>query len=305
MERVLLRDGRMSVALLSHGAVTQGWWLDDLPLILGYEEPGDYVSDRHFLGAIVGRVANRIGGARFELDGQEVLLPANEDGNLLHGGARGLWNRPWRIRQVSPNEARLTLHSPDGDGGFPGAVDFALRVRLDAPCLTYEITARPDRPTPISVAQHNYYCLGDPVGIGTHRLRVAADRVLSLDAEKVPDGGIEEVAGGPLDFTVPGPPGSAGIDHFYVFDPDRDPDVPVADLRAPSGLTLRVRSDQPGAQVYAGQGLDGHFRPRAGLCIEPSGYPNAVNRPSFPSVIATPDRPYAQVLRLEIAEGGT
>lgn len=304
MEQVILRDGPMRLAMLDHGAVTQGWWLNDTPLILGYDDPAQHRDDPFFLGAIVGRTANRIGGAGFDLGDKPIRLLANDGRNQLHGGPTGFWARTWKIGEVTRNTARLTLHSPDGDGGFPGAVEVEVTVRLDAPRLTYDIRARPDRPTPISIAQHNYYCLGDPDSIRNHMLHVPAQAMLALDDESIPTGEIASVAGGPFDFRAPSALSQApeGIDHFFRFDAGRAPGGPVATLRAPSGLTLCVSSDQPGAQIYTGQGLGPPFAPFAGVCIEPSGYPNAVNIPTFPSVIATPAHPYHQVLTLDIEE---
>jgi len=292
----------MRVAVLDHGAVTQGWWLGETPLILGYRKPSDHVTDGAFVGAIAGRVANRIGGARYAHGGRTVMLEPNEGRNLLHGGRHGIWSRTWQVRQATRAAVHLALHSPAGEGGFPGSVDFDLYIRLAAPCLTYDIHARTDRPIPISIAQHNYYCLGDPDGILAHRLRVAARDTLALGADRVPTGARVPVDGGPFDFRTPRPvaQADAGIDHYFVFDPARDMAGPVVELAAPSGLTLRVRSDQPGAQIYTGHGLGDPFRPFAGICIEPSGFPDAVNKPAFPSVMVTPDRPYRQVLSLEI-----
>ncbi len=294
----------MRLAILDHGAVTQGWWLNDTPLILGYDDPEKYRDDPYFLGAIVGRVANRIGGAGFDLGDAPIRLLPNEGRNQLHGGPTGFWTQRWEIGEVTRNTVRLTLHSPDGDGGFPGAVDVEVSVRLETPRLTYDIRARPDRPTPISIAQHNYYCLGDPDGIRNHRLQVPANATLALDRETVPTGDIAPVDGGPLDFRAPRSLSQApgGVDHFFLFDADRAPGTPVAKLTAPSGLSLNVTSNQPGAQIYTGHGLGHPFAPFAGACIEPSGYPNAVNIPAFPDMIATPEHPYHQVLTLEIVE---
>jgi len=304
MERVILRDGPMRLAILDHGAVTQGWWLNDTPLILGYDDPEQYRDDPYFLGAIVGRVANRIGGASFDLGDGPIRLSPNEGRNQLHGGPTGFWTQRWEIAEVTRNTARLTLHSPGGDGGFPGAVDVEVTVRLETPRLTYDIRAWPDRPTPISIAQHNYYCLGDPDGIRNHRLQVPANATLALDDESIPTGEIAPGAGGPFDFRTPRAlsQAPAGLDHFFLFDTDPAPGALGATLRAPSGLALRVLSDQPGAQIYTAHGLGPPFAPFAGVCIEPSGYPNAVNIPGFPNVIATPAQPYHQVLTLEIEE---
>lgn len=305
IDRVLLNDHTMSVALLSCGAITQGWWINETPLILGYENPQDYLPDPYYLGAIVGRVANRIGGAELWLDGAPYPLSANEGANTLHGGVKGLSRRNWSLSQTAENEAVLNLVSPDGDNGFPGEVQFQVRVTLNYPRLTYRISAVPDRPTPISVAQHNYYTLGSTDGIADTRLKLASNRILDIDDQGIPTGQLRQVGKTGLDFTVPKSIGNAAqdIDHFFVFDPQRNPQTPVVEVAVDNGSKLSVYSDQPGAQIYSAAHLSDPFCKGGGVCIEPSGYPNAVNIPSFPTVICTPDRPYCQKLVLEISEG--
>lgn len=299
MERVVLETGDMRAALLSYGATTQGWWLNDAPLILGYDDPEAYRSDPNFMGAIVGRLANRVSGAAFDLNGVRYGLDPNEGANQLHGGAQGLWTRDWHLEQTSASEARLTYHSPNDECGYPGAVDISVWVTLGPDSLTYEIEASPDRPTPLSLAQHNYYTLGDPAG--PRSLRVEAARLLQLGEGHLPTGRLIPVGGSPFDLRAGAPLADTDIDHFYLFDPEHDPAAPVAVLTGPTGLTLSVHSDQPGAQIYTGHGLAPPFPPGAGTCIEPSGFPDAVNIPTFPSVIATPDAPYRQTLRLSLA----
>lgn len=304
IEGAVLNDGKMRVSLLSYGAITQGWWYKGLPMILGYENPQDYVTDTNYLGAIVGRVANRIGAARFDLGNVRYELDANEGRNTLHGGHVGLSHQYWNLEQTSAAEAVLRLTSPEGDSGFPGVIRFELRVRLDDPSLIYSISAIPDRPTPISIAQHNYYCLGTTGDNQGHRLRLASNRYLEVDDQGIPSGEIKDAKEGGIDFSTLKmiSAASADLDNYFVFDHTRDYGSPVADLTAPSGLKLSVWSDQAGAQVYSGSHLAKPFRKWGGLCIEPSGYPNAPNIPAFPSIICTPDTPYEQTLVLKISE---
>ncbi|MEX0277231.1 MAG: aldose epimerase family protein [Ruegeria sp.] len=304
IEQVSLTDETMSVSLLNYGAVTQGWWLDGTPLILGYENPQGYLTDAYYLGAIVGRVANRIGRGQFELDGICRKLDANEGENTLHGGSVGLSRQFWTIRQIAPNEAVLNYLSPDGEGGFPGSVDFQVRVLLHSPCLTYEIKATPDRATPISVAQHNYYCLGSKLRASDLRVALASNQFLETDKAGIATGmrrnGTEiGIGSAPDQLSVDA---AQDIDHFFVFDP-KTQQTPVATITAKTGLRLNVYSDQPGAQIYTGGHLSHPFPRNGGVCVEPSGYPNAVNVPGFPSVIHTPDNPYYQKLTLKIERG--
>ncbi|HBZ43870.1 MAG TPA: galactose mutarotase [Maritimibacter sp.] len=304
MDRIVLTNKDMRVALLSYGAITQGWWLGETPLILGHDDPEDYRRDKNFLGAIAGRTANRIAGAAFDLDGETHRLLPNEGENSLHGGPTGTWGQDWTIAEANDTTAHLKLHSPEGDGGYPGAVDFELIVTLDAPRLIYDLRATVSRPTPISLAQHNYYCLGNWPDTQGHTLTVKAAETLDIDAALIPSGILAPVAGTPLDFRTPAPLSQArdGVDHFYVLDPNRDTSKPSVTLTAPDGLSLAVTTEEPGTQVYTGHAISGPFAKCAGVCIEPSGFPNAVNIPAFPSVIATPERPYRQVLTLTIEQ---
>ncbi|WP_170751261.1 aldose epimerase family protein [Ruegeria lacuscaerulensis] len=307
IDRVVLSDGDMRVSLLSYGAITQSWWYKGLPMILGYENPQDYVADKNYLGAIVGRVANRIGQAHFDMGNVRYELDANDGQNSLHGGRAGLSHQNWALERITVNEAILRLTSPEGSGGFPGEIKFEVRVRLDYPRLTYSISAQPDRPTPISIAQHNYYCLGGAAGIAEHCLRLTSSRYLQVDNRGIPSGKFEDASEGEMQFTVPKAIGAAltDLDNYFVFDCTRDNEFPVADLTAPNGLKLSVWSDQAGAQIYSGAHLKKPFHKSAGVCIEPSGYPNAPNIPEFPSIIYAPETPYEQTLILEISEGGT
>ncbi|WP_170429471.1 aldose epimerase family protein [Ruegeria arenilitoris] len=304
IEKAVLTDGDMRLSVLNYGAITQGWWLRDVPLILGFDNSGAYLSDPQYLGAIVGRVANRVDGAKFDLEGRSFELSANEGKNTLHGGEEGLSKQFWDLEQVSRNEALLRYVSRDGESGFPGEIRFEVRIYLQFPRLVYSITAQPDRPTPISIAQHNYYTLGALEGVDQHKLGLASDRYLEIDDRGMPTGRVRATKESELDFTAHKTLGSAseGIDHYFCFKQDRDPKDPIAELVAPSGLALSVCSDQPGAQVYSGYRMPGPIRASRGLCIEPSGYPNAPNVSSFPSIICTPDTPYRQELILKVSE---
>lgn len=263
---------------------------------------------------MAGRVANRIAHARFMLEGREVRVTPSEPPHALHGGEKGLGGRVWDMEADAARSAvRLTYRSPDGEEGFPGAVDFAVEIRLDGATLSYGMEGRPDRLTPINLAQHGYWNLeggGDALG---HRLRIEADAFTPTGPDLIPTGEIAPVAGGPADFRAPrtmtGPDGAATpLDLNLVLRAGLG-DRPAAVLEAPSGLRLELRTDRPGLQLYNAPRLSidapGHdgvrYGPYAGVCLEPQGFPDAVNRPEFPSILHDPDRPYRQRLSLTIA----
>jgi len=310
IHRVVLEDSGVQVAVLSLGGAVQDWRVPlagaSVPVVLGLQDPEAYRQHRAFLGALVGRVANRIGGAAYVQGGRRVMLAANDGRHQLHGGEDGLWAVPFDIERNGPSALRLQHVSPPGAGGFPGRVAFTIDMTLRAGRLTWDMRATPDEETPISLAQHNYYALTPALADQT--LRLDSTQRLARDAEGIMTGAVLDDAQFQAGRALLTNPASL-LDDFFLFDPTRDPARPVAEVTATNGLRLRMWSDQPGAQVYTGQwlpqGPGGHpDRPLgrcAGFCIEPSGLPNALNIGHFPSILCSPDRPYRQVLSVEIA----
>lgn len=297
-----LAAGDMEITLLSFGAITRDWRIGGRSVVLGYDDPADYGPDPFYQGVIAGRVANRIAGACFTLGGERVILPANAGPNHLHGGPRGLGKRFWDMEGDSAtNAVRLSFVSGHGDGGYPGRAQFEVVVRLSDTRLTYEMRAEVDRPTPISLAQHNYYNLTGGE-IWDHVLTIAAEEYLVTGEGLVPTGERAPVEGTPLDFRVPrrigdAAPNCEALDSCLLLGGRQ----PAAELTAPGAPTLRFFTDQPGLQVYNGAYLEGSYAPFSGLCLEPEAYPDAVNHSGFPSVIVMPGAPYSQILTIEVA----
>ena len=317
LREVNLRDGDVSLAILNYGATTRDWRVPlngrPVPVVLGYADPVQYLHGTVFFGAIVGRVSNRIGGAQFSMNGQTLRLSPNDGGNQLHGGPVGLSNVFWEIEPDGPSAVRLRYVSPAGENGFPGQAKVTVDVQLTGSCVTYDMRAEVDCVTPISLAQHNYYNLAGGGSIWDHKLRCTADRMLAMDDQGIMSGDITSVDGTRFDFRdmrtfAQADPKRLGIDHNLVFEAGRDVSQPVSEVVAANGMHLKAWSDQPGAQLYTAAhmpmqegGLDGqNYGPAAGFCFEPQGFPNAVNIPSFPSVLVSPEIPYAQKLQVEI-----
>lgn len=315
LETITLEDGDVSVKMLTLGCITQSWRVPYAgPLrhvVLGYPDPKTYLTDRRYMGIIAGRVANRIAKSQFELDGKTIRVSANEGPNSLHGGTKGLGGRIWTAERDGKRAVRFTYHSPDGEEGYPGNVDFAVTVTLDKAMLTYDMEAYPDRPTPIALAQHNYYNLAGGGDVLDHSVWFRASNFTETDDALLPTGKILPVAGTILDFTVPRTFGKAdpqrlGADDNFVVDAG---DGPVAEVSAPNGPTMRMWSDQKGLQLYSGRSISGNtelhlgqiLKPYAGFALEPQNFPDAVNISHFPSPIVTPEQPYRQVTRVEIA----
>lgn len=312
-----LESAESAVTLLNLGGVTQSWMTSlggtQRSIVLGYRDPATYLTNPQFLGAVVGRVANRIANARFDLDGTPYQLTPNEPPHLLHGGHNGLHQRIWQANVDGTRALQLNLHSPDGDQGFPGAVDFEVVISLSGNSLTYEFCAWVDRPTPINLAQHSYYNLAGTGPVTDHRLQIAADAILLTDVGGIPLGPKHSLDGQAMDFRVPktiqtADPSRQGIDVNYCLNPSAP--SPQARLDT-DDLSLSFSTDQPGLQVYTASKLSPVSPPLhgqthtafSGICLEPQGYPDALNQQSYPSIMVTPDRPYSQVLTLSLGTG--
>lgn len=263
-------------------------------VVLGLDDPDAYARQNVFLGAICGRVANRIRDARFTLDGVTYHLDANDPPHHLHGGARGWYRADWTVGPGTDDRAALTLlhRSPEGDAGYPGAVDAQATYRLtDDNELRIEMSATTDQPTPINLTNHAYWNLAGAGNILGHLLTVSADAFTPGDPV-VPTGAVESVAGTSLDYRSPRLIWPE-LDHNFVVGPTTGPMRTVARLADPkSGRTMTVRSDQPGLQIYAGKFLDGSTTGRgvqharhAGICLETQAFPDAINVPEWRSQV--------------------
>ena len=315
----MLSDGDVSVTILSLGCITQDWQVPvngrRVPVVLGYQRPQDYLNNPYFLGVIAGRVANRISGAGFTLDGQRYALPVNDPPNHLHGGPAGIHAQNWGVEPDGTGAVQLRLVSPDGDQGYPGRVRFEVTVTLRGHMLTYDMRAETDRPTPVNLAQHSYYNLMGQGGVHDHQLQVSADHFTPADAAMIPTGQQLPLAGQAFALRQPGPlrqadPGQNGLDMNFVLSGAVTDAAAV--LTAPNGLRLALQTDQPCLQLYTGGALSAvgaalpgqNHAPFGGVCLEPQQFPNALNTPGFASVLVLPDQPYRQILQVRIAPDG-
>lgn len=250
-----------------------------------------------FLGAVIGRFANRIGGGSVLLDGQEHRLATNEGTTTLHGGPDGFDRRVWEVVAADGSSARLRLTSPDGDQGFPGRLvaEAAYDVLPDGFRLT--LTATTDAATVVNLTHHGYAVLDGSGSIDDHVLAVPADRLVPVDEHGLPTG--DPVPPDPaLDLRAGRRLGDVGaLDHTFVVPGSGL--RPVAVLTAPaSRTTLTVLSDQPGVQVYTGEWLRSHPA-RAGVALEPQRFPDTPRhegRPGWPSAVLRPGEDYRHVL---------
>ncbi|WP_298585659.1 aldose epimerase family protein [uncultured Kocuria sp.] len=304
----LCAPGGLRLRVLDLGATVQALHVPDgsggtTNVALGHPDAAGYAEHADaFLGSVVGRYANRIGGACFPLDDELVQLAANEGGNTLHGGPDGFHRRIWRTVSRGRDVLVLELVSPDGDQGFPGEVVLRARYAVEDDVVTLDLEARTDAPTVVGPASHLYLNLaGEGSGtIDDHRLTVEADRYLPVGPGSLPLGGLADVAGTPFDLTAPARIGDRvraehpqtiavrGIDHSFHL---RGTGLRRAALleHPASGRSVELRTDQPALQVYTGNSLDGtgagssgrRYRQGDGVALEPQRHPDSPNRPEL------------------------
>jgi aldose 1-epimerase len=278
---------------------------------LGLNSLADYQAHSPSFGAVPGRFANRIANHRFRLDGAEYTL-AHKPGekHTLHGGPRGFGKRPWKLASHDESSVTLTLHSPDGDGGFPGALDATCIYRLEEPAtLRVELSAVSDRATVVNLTQHAYFNLDGSPDILDHELTLNAEFYTPADNDLIPTGEIRAVAGTAFDFLKARTVRNAAdqkYDTNFVLSgqPDSDGLAFAARLASPkNGLTMELHTSEPGVQFYDAAklncpvpGLDGaHYGAHAGLCLEPQVFPDSPNRRHFSDCVLRPDEEYRHV----------
>jgi aldose 1-epimerase len=329
VERHVLRAGGSEAAVLTYGAVLQSVRVPDADgtvgeVTLGYDDLPGYLDDIGYLGAVVGRYANRIGGARFSLDGEEHVLPANHGAACLHGGPEGFHARLWAAREV-PGGVELSRTSPDGEMGFPGTLEVTVTYLLsEEGHLEIGYSATTDRPTVVNLSSHAYWNLAGAGTVEDHVVQLPASSFVTVDDGLIPTG-VGDVEGTPMDFRTPHRIGdrlrsthpqlrsSRGYDHAWVLDGAESGDLHrAARVHEPtSGRVLEVLTDQPSVQFYSGNFLDGGAAGRGGValrqsdgfCLETQHLPDSPNRPDFPSTVLRPGERYETRTLLRFGTG--
>jgi aldose 1-epimerase len=270
-------------------------------VVLGHDALEAYLRDSRYLGAVVGRYANRIAHARFTLDGVTYRLAANNGPHHLHGGLHGFDKVVWRAEPFQQDgRAGLALRhtSPDGEEGYPGTLTARVTYTVtDKDELAVDYLATSDRATPVNLTQHSYFNLAGSSDVLDHVLQINADAITPVDEAMIPTGAIVPVAGGPFDFRSPTTVGARiaaadeqlrrghGYDHNFVLNRSGPGLVHAARVVEPiSGRRLDVHTTEPGLQLYTGE-------PR-GMCLETQHFPDSPNQTAFPSTILRPGAEY-------------
>ncbi|MBV9881083.1 MAG: galactose mutarotase [Gemmatirosa sp.] len=314
--RFTIRGGDGAMARVTdYGATLTELWIPDrdgrlADVVLGFERLADYVASPFYMGATMGRVANRIANARFTLDGREYTLAANRAPHHIHGGVRGFDKRRWRATLIGDSAVAFAYTSPDGEEGYPGTLDVTVRYTLQPHALRIDYTATADRATPVNLSNHSFFNLAGAGTVLDHVLTLHAHRYTLVDASLIPTGDVAAVDGTPLDFTAPHRIGeriealraaSNGYDHNFVLDAVPDSGGGTLALAArltepTSGRVLEILTTEPGMQLFTGNRFDGRvtgvggvsYVQHAGVALETQHFPDALHHPSFPSIVLRP-----------------
>ena len=324
----LTGQGGMTAQITNYGARAVSLWVPASDgsykdVIWGYDSIEAYINAGDiYSGPIVGRYGNRIGNGKFSIDGKEYQISLNENGNQLHGGKGGFSTKIWNATQTTDSKGNpslvMTYISPDGEEGYPGNLKITVTYTVTENnefIIDYE--AETDAPTIVNPTSHIYFNLHGTSAKSTdsHLLTIYADSFTPTDSELIPTGEISSVEGTPMDFRKATCIGTGmdrkdfeaiklggGYDHNWCLNKGSEFGL-AAELYEPeTGIEMKIYTDQPGLQFYAGQGMNGKdigkrgeiHNIRSGIALETQNYPDAPNHPDFPSAILRPGEKYTQ-----------
>lgn len=311
----------MEVQIMNYGAIITKIMVPDKnkvieDVVLGFDSMADYIKDSPYFGAVVGRYGNRIAGGKFNLDGKNYSLAAQNNGQHLHGGLKGFDKKVWKTLSQKPGSLTLSYLSKDGEEGFPGNLEVQVTYTLtEDNAIAMDYTAKTDQATVLNICNHSYFNLTGNVkrDVLDHTIQLNAPFFIPVDKVLIPTGEVKSVKGGPFDFTSPKKIGleinaadeqiafGGGYDHCYAFDKAPGAYAKIAHVEEPvSGRVMEVFTTEPGVQFYTGNNLDGHligkygakYNKRMGFCLETQHYPDSPNKPNFPSTVLRPGETY-------------
>lgn len=301
VEELTLARGDLSCSILTYGGALRALTVPDregrpVDVVLGLDTLEAYRAQDKYLGALIGRCANRIGGSRFRLEGREYRLPANDGRNHLHGGGAGFDKQVWAVQDQSGSSVTLALTSPDGQEGYPGELTAAVTYELRDRGLAIRYRARASRTTLCSLTNHAYFNLsGHGSGdISDQCVQIFAGCYTPVDGELIPTGAIAPVEGTEMDLQTLQPIGPRAYDHNWVIPGWNGGLRPAARAWSPrTGILMTTLTTLPGIQFYTGNFLDGcppgkggaRYEKHGAFCLETQYFPDSPNHPAFPSAV--------------------
>lgn len=291
-------------------------------MLLGYATPEGYITDPFYMGATIGRFANRIGNARFTIGTRDYPLEANEGPHSNHGGFSGFHHKVWNM-EFPGNGVVFTLDSRDGEGGYPGNLHVEVFYHLDEEnTLTIQYRATTDRATYLNLTNHAYFNLSGSNDILNHRLQINAGKILETSPDYIPTGHFIPVEGSPFNFSSSQLLGkhifdenqqliwNRGYNHCFAVNKG-NPEIPAAILwEEASGRKMELFTSYPGLLLYTGNYLDSPeqgtgmkaFKPYSGLALEAQYFPDTPHHPHFPSCLLSEDSLYDHFIRFKFTE---
>lgn len=316
-----IKNNALTATITNYGGRLVGLTVPDkegkpTDVVLGFPTAEAYkASTEPYYGATIGRVGNRIAKGKFTLDGKEYAIFTNNKQNSLHGGKKGFQDVVWDAEQPSDSSLVLTYHSPDGEENFPGNLDVKVTFTATANNgIRFDYEAKTDKRTPVNLTNHAFFNLnGEGNGsINNHLLQIEAENFTPVDSTLIPLGENKSVLGTPFDFTKAVAIGSrveesneqltfgGGYDHNFVLKKGAQYGLAATAIGDKSGIIMRIYTDQPGLQFYGGNFMKGDNTLKNGvkddyrtaIALETQHFPDAVNQPTFPSIILDPGKVY-------------
>lgn len=322
VEELTLCAGPLRCSILTYGGAVRSLVVPDrdgnpVDVVLGFDSLEDYQAQTCYIGALIGRCGNRIGGAKFTLNGVEYSLFVNNSPNHLHGGAVGFDKQNWTVESLTDNQVVLSLVSPDGQENYPGTLTVTVTYTLTREGLSIAYRATTDADTLCNLTNHSYFNLSghNSGSVAEQTISIAAQCYTPTNAGSIPTGEIASVAGTPMDLRTPVAIGAhwdddfpqlvmaGGYDHNWVLDGQPGQLRCVATAHSPAtGITMEVYTTTPGMQFYSGNFLEdcpagkggAHYFPRCAFALETQNFPDAPHHDNFPSAVLKPGQEYRE-----------
>lgn len=310
---LIKNDNNISIEIINYGAIITKIITPDIKgenknIVLGYNNLSDYEKDKHFIGAIIGRYANRINNAIIKLNNKTYCLEKNDKENHLHGGDSGFHKKKWEYKKqfIENDSAGITLNylSKDLEAGFPGNLNIEVSYTLNNNNeIKIKYIAKTDRDTHINITNHTYFNLSSNLNqnIFDHNLTISGNKYLEFNKDNIPTGKILDVSNSKFDFQKSRKI-SNELDNCWIIKLENNKTQKLAAhlTHEKTGRSIKVFTDEPGVQVYTGNNLNKTHKKNSGICIETQHFPDSPNNTSFPTTLLTPNNPFESNTTIKI-----